>query len=247
MTDIATPDSRSSQNVPEATCKLKRRDKKENLYCLISIFICEILGDQKPCNQQYSYMQLGGDYRFQKDLMTPLRMHTRQFKEMLCIAEALPAGNWSKPSEALALKWFYMLFHKNNCNKFITAGKKLKTKAFESVTKFFEAQFTTNKNNGMLERIKLEHIKKRTHLKLKNKLCDKVCMRKYELCTYRTKCKIALCNAQRRPYNDLEEQRWYNDCNCNCNCAYNDKRQAAKRPRNKCPGYCNRKDACCGN
>jgi hypothetical protein len=42
----------------------------------------------------------------------------------------------AKPSEALALKWFYMLFHKNNLNKFITAGKKLKTKTFESFTKF---------------------------------------------------------------------------------------------------------------
>jgi hypothetical protein len=71
------------ENEPEATRKLKRRNKKENFYCTISIFICEILGDQKPCYRQYIYMQPGGDYPFQKDLMTPPQMHARQFKEML--------------------------------------------------------------------------------------------------------------------------------------------------------------------
>jgi hypothetical protein len=94
---------------------------------------------------------------------------------MLHIAKALPASNWLKPSEALALKWFYMLFHKNNHNKFVTAGKTLKTKTFESVTKFFEAQLTTNKNDGTLKGVELERIKKRAHLKLKNKLCNKIC------------------------------------------------------------------------
>ncbi len=102
-------------------------------------------------------------------------MHARQFKEMLQIAKALPVGNWSQPSEALALKWFYMSFHKNGLSKFITAGRKLKTKTFESVPKFFIAQFMMNKNNVTLECMKLECIKKRAHLKLKNKLCDKIC------------------------------------------------------------------------
>jgi hypothetical protein len=83
-------------------------------------------------------MQPGGDYPFQKDLMTPLRMHTRQFKEMLRITKALPAGNWSKPSGAPALKWFYMSFHKNNCNKFVTAGRKLDPKTFKLVTEFLK-------------------------------------------------------------------------------------------------------------
>ncbi len=64
--------------------------------------------------------------------MTPLQMHARQFKEMLRISKALPSGNWSKPSEAAqALKWFYMLFHKNHHNKFVTVGRKLNTKTFE--------------------------------------------------------------------------------------------------------------------
>ncbi len=90
------------ENKPKATRELKRRDKKENFYRAISIFICEILGDQNPRDRQYIDMQPGGDCPFQKDLMTPLRMHARRFKEMLRIAEALPAGNWPKPSEVLA-------------------------------------------------------------------------------------------------------------------------------------------------
>jgi hypothetical protein len=45
------------ENKPKATCKLKHCNKMENFYCAISIFICKILGDKKPCNQQYTYMQ----------------------------------------------------------------------------------------------------------------------------------------------------------------------------------------------
>ncbi len=55
-----------------------------------------------------------------------------------------------------------MLFHKNECNKFGTAGKKLETKMFKSITKFFEAQFIQNKVDG--KRMELECIKKCTHL-----------------------------------------------------------------------------------
>jgi hypothetical protein len=53
--------SKPLENKPEATSELKRHDKKENFYCAISTFICEILGDQKPRDRQYIYMQPGGD------------------------------------------------------------------------------------------------------------------------------------------------------------------------------------------
>jgi hypothetical protein len=90
-------------------------------------------------------MQLGGDYPFRKDSMPPLLTHALQFKDMLRTAKALPAGNMPKPLDALALQWFYMLFYKNDHTKFVIARKKLKTKTFETVTKFFEAQFNQNK------------------------------------------------------------------------------------------------------
>jgi hypothetical protein len=191
-------------------------------------------------------MQPGGDYPFQKDLMTPSQIHARQFKEtMLHIAKALPAGNWSKPSEALALEWFYMFFHKNDHKKFITAGRKLDDETFKLVTEFFKAQFTTNKSNGTLKCMELEHVKKRTQLKLKKKLCNKICACEYKHRTYRAKCKVASRNAQHRPYDDRKEQRQYIDHDCNCNCAYDDKRQAAKHPCIKRPGYRNRNDDHC--
>jgi hypothetical protein len=117
--------------------------------------------------------------------MTPLGMYARRFKEMLQIAEALPASNWPKPSEVLALKWFYISFQKNDCNKFVTSGRELEFKTFESVTEFFEAQFTTNKNDGTLECMELERIKKQAQLKLKNKLRNKICAREDEHCSYR--------------------------------------------------------------
>ncbi len=191
-------------------------------------------------------MQPGGDCPFQKDLMTPLQMYARQFKEMLQIAKALPAGNWSKPSEVLALEWFNMLFHKNNCNKFITASRKLDTETFKLVTEFFEAQFMTNKNDGMLERMELERIKKCAQLKLKNKLRNKICACEDERRTYRARHKIASRDTQCRPYNDCEERRYINR-DCNHDCTNNNKRQAAKRPRIKHPGYCNRKVDRCNN
>jgi hypothetical protein len=188
-----------------------------------------------------TYMQPGGDYPFQKDLMTPPRMHARQFKEMLRIAKALPAGNWPKPSEAPALEWFYMSFHKNDRNKFVALGRKLNTNTFESVTEFFEAQFTTNKNNGILKCMELECIKKQAQLKLKNELCDRICALEDEG-PYRAKCKIASRNTQRCPYNDHKEQHWYIECDPDFNRAYNNECQAAKRSCVERPGYCNRKD-----
>jgi hypothetical protein len=55
---------------------------------------------------------------------------------MLSIAEALLAGNMMKPLDALALQLFYMLFHKNNQNKFVATGKKLTPEMLKSITKF---------------------------------------------------------------------------------------------------------------
>jgi hypothetical protein len=110
---------------------------------------------------------------------------------MLRTAEALSPDNMPKPLDALVLQWFYMSFHKNNCNKFVTAGKKLKPKMFETVTEFFEAQFNQNKVDGMLKCMELECIKKHAHLKLKGKLCDKMCTCEDKHCTYQAKHELA--------------------------------------------------------
>jgi hypothetical protein len=133
-----------------------------------------------------------------------------------------------------------MSFHKIDRNKIVIVGKKLKTKTFKSVTKFFEAQLNQNKNDSMFECIELECIKKRIHVKFKSELHDKICAHEDKRRAYQTKCKLASCNAQCRPYNDRNERRQYIDCNRNR--AYNDKRQVAKRPCIERSGNRNRKD-----
>ncbi len=63
-----------------------------------------------------------------------------------------------------------------------------------------------NKNEGTLKCMELKHIKRRAHLMLKKKLCDKICASKDKRLTYRSKHKIISCDAQHRPYNDCKEQ-----------------------------------------
>jgi hypothetical protein len=99
-----------------------------------------------------------------------------------------------------------MLFHKNDCNKFVTLGRKFDTKTFELVTEFFQAQFMTNKNDGTLKHMELKCIKKRAQFKLKNKLCNKICACEAECCSYRAKRKIASCDTQCHLHNDCKEQ-----------------------------------------
>jgi hypothetical protein len=162
---------------------------------MISLFICKMLRDQKPCNGQYTCMQPGGDYPFQKDLMTPPRTHTRCFEKMLHTPDALPAGKMPKPLDVLALQWYYMTFHKNNRNKFVTVGKKLETKMLKSITKFFKAQFNQNKVDGTLECMELKRIKKRSHLKLKSELHDKIHACEDTRCMYQEKRELVSRNA----------------------------------------------------
>ena len=80
------------------------RDTKNDFDRAVMVFIKKMLDNEKPCNLQYIHMQPGGDYRLMKDLVTPPRLHAQQFKEILCIAKVLPAGDIPKPSDALAMQ-----------------------------------------------------------------------------------------------------------------------------------------------
>jgi hypothetical protein len=48
--------------------------------------------------------------------------HLEQFKEMICTAEALPAGDMQPPNKALKLEWFYMSFHAEDQAKYVKSG-----------------------------------------------------------------------------------------------------------------------------
>jgi len=115
------------------------RDTKNDFDRTVALFIKKTLDNEKPRNLQYIYMQPGGDYRLMKDLVTPLRLHAQRFKEMLRIAEVLPAGDILKPSDVLALQWYCMSYHKSDREKFVLGGKTLKDATVDTVTAFFQA------------------------------------------------------------------------------------------------------------
>jgi len=137
------------------------RDTKEDFDRAVAFFIKKTLDNEKPRDLQYIYMQPGGDYRLMKDLVTPPRLHAQRFKEMLRVAELLPAGDFPKPSDALALQWYYMSYHKSDREKYVLGGKTLKDATFESVTTFFQVLYEQKKGDGSLERQEVERLRKR--------------------------------------------------------------------------------------
>ena len=137
------------------------RETKDDFDRAVAFFIKKTLNNEKPRDLQYIYMQPGGDYRLTKDLVTPPRLHAQRFKEMLRVAELLPAGDFPKPSEALALQWYYMSYHKSNRKKYVLSGKTLKDATFKTVTTFFQALYEQKKGDGSLEREEVERLKKR--------------------------------------------------------------------------------------
>jgi hypothetical protein len=75
-----------------------------NFHQALQLFIQQTLNKQKPSDRQYIYMQPGGDYIFQKPMLqTPIN-HLQRFKEMICMADGLPAGVVPLPKKALQLK-----------------------------------------------------------------------------------------------------------------------------------------------
>ena len=59
---------------------------------------------------------------------------------MLCI-ELLPAGKIVKPTKSLTAKWYYMMYHKANHDKFVTSRKKFSNETIVSLTEYFHAHF----------------------------------------------------------------------------------------------------------
>jgi hypothetical protein len=55
------------------------------------------------------------------------------------------------PNESLTLKWFYMTFHKSECDQFIMSGWRLVDELIEFVTEYFESLYNIEKSNGKLK------------------------------------------------------------------------------------------------
>jgi hypothetical protein len=94
---------------------------------------------------------------------------------MLRIAKLLPAGEIAKPTESLAAKWYYMMYHKANHNKFVASGKKLSDKTIKSLTENFQALFVKKKSDCTLEKQEMDrlrsHVRKRIAEDLHHKIC----------------------------------------------------------------------------
>ncbi len=74
-------------------------------------------------------------------MMTKPINHLRRFEEMLCSAEALPAGDMPAPNDALKFKWFYMSFHQEDRNRYLESGQRLHDKTLATVAKYFDNIF----------------------------------------------------------------------------------------------------------
>ncbi len=60
---------------------------------------------------------------------------------MLHVAELLPPGESQPPSNKLALKWYYMMYHRADRAEYFKSGKKLADETIEMLTVNFQLLF----------------------------------------------------------------------------------------------------------
>jgi hypothetical protein len=101
---------------------------EENFRQALQLFIQQMLNKKKPRDRQYMYLQPGGDHGFQKPMMQMPVNHLWKFEEMICMAEAFPAGDMQLPNKALKLEWIYMSFHSKDCTKYVEMGNAFATR-----------------------------------------------------------------------------------------------------------------------
>ena len=177
-------------------------------------------------------MAPGGDYRLAKDLLTSPRVHSHRFKEMLRIAELLPAGDIPKPSDELSLQWYYMSYHKNDREKFVLSGKTLNDETIESVTTFFQALFEQRKLDGTIERQEAERLHKRLLREASEKLHGRIRNISDGWRSQRARRELALRDNRRRYVDKRGDRR-------SCRRILNDRNHDDRRPSygaSKC--YC---------
>jgi hypothetical protein len=101
-------DDSTGTSLPESN-----RNYKESFQRAIKLFLQRSAHEKKLRYQQLIYYQPGGDFQVRKDLGTSAIEHRHCFKELLRVAELLPAGDIAMPNKSLTLEWFYMTFHKS--------------------------------------------------------------------------------------------------------------------------------------
>ncbi len=155
------------------------RTLEENFHRAIQLFTQQTLNKKKPRDRQYIYMQPGEDHVFQKPMMQSPVKHIQRFKEMIRMAEALPAGDMHPPNKVLQLEWFYMSFHKEDRVKYVKSSRRLSNEMLESVAEYFENIFNSQVANGSLAKKRKRQIKQHVRCKMRCELHkrfdEKVC------------------------------------------------------------------------
>jgi hypothetical protein len=146
------------------------RNSEENFRRAISLFLQRTLNEKKPRDRQYIYLQPGGDHIFQKAMMTKPIDHLRMFEEMLCSAEALPAGDMPTPNDALKIEWFYMSFHLEDRNRYLKSGQRLCDETLMTVAEYFDNIYNSQMADGSLMKKQEKQIKFRAKRELRHKM-----------------------------------------------------------------------------
>ena len=82
-------------------------------------------------------------------MMKPIN-HLCRFKEMLCSAKALPAGDMPTPNDALKIKWFYMLFHQEDHTWYLESRRCLCNETLETVAEYLDNIYNLQVADGLL-------------------------------------------------------------------------------------------------
>jgi len=139
------------------------RELEESFDTATNALVKKLLNNNTPRDQQWIYLQPGGDHAFYKDLMTPPVEWARGFHEMVRISQLLPAGNIADPSDALQVQWLYMSYHPTDRAKYVESGKVLDDETSHTLTAYFQAIYDQNVADGTLRRQELQRNASRTN------------------------------------------------------------------------------------
>ncbi len=111
-------------------------------------------------------------------MQTPVE-NLQRFKEMIQMAEALPAGDMHAPNQVLQLEWFYMSFHQEDRAKYMESGWGLIEETLESLAEYFKNIYNSQVADGSLhEKRELQikqHVRRDMHHELCKRFDEKVC------------------------------------------------------------------------
>jgi hypothetical protein len=99
--------------------------------------------------------------------------HLQQLEEMICTAEALPAGDMQSSNKALQLEWFYMSFHAKDQAKYAKSGQRLSSEMLESVAEDFANVFNLQVADSSLAKKRKHQIEQCMRLEMRRELCKR--------------------------------------------------------------------------